>query len=76
MKFLMIAENKIEMSEAGVQLQALRRISEANTGLALIFLNPKRENSIIIIGGANIFYKSLDVLPEEYQKAIRECKLQ
>ena len=63
------------MSEAGVKLQALRRISEANTGLALIFLNPKRENSIIIIGGANIFYKSLDVLPEEYQKAIRECKL-
>jgi len=61
------------MTEAGVSLHALRRIAEAKTGLALIFLNPKRENSIVIIGGSNIFYKSLDVLPEEYQKAIREC---
>lgn len=61
------------MSEAGVNLSGLRRISEANTGLALIFLNPKRENSIVIIGGANIFYKNLTILPEEYQKAISEC---
>lgn len=61
------------MSEAGVNLHAVRRIAEAKTGLALIFLNEKRENSIVIIGGANTFYKSLDVIPEEYQKAIREC---
>lgn len=61
------------MSEAGVNLSGLRRISEANTGLALIFLNPKRENSIVIIGGANIFYKNINILPEEYQKAITEC---
>ena len=63
------------MTEAGVKLDALRRISEAHTGLALIFLNPKRENSIVIIGGSNIFYKNLDVLPEEYQNAIRNCKI-
>lgn len=61
------------MSEAGVKLDALRRIPEAKTGLALIFLNEERENCIVIIGGANIFYKSLDIMPEEYMKAIREC---
>lgn len=64
------------MSEAGVNLGALRRVAEASTGLALIMLNPKRENSIVIIGGANTFYKNLDILPDEYQKAIRECSYQ
>ena len=59
------------MNDAGVNLEFVRRIEEAQTGLALIFLNPKRENSIVIIGGANIFYKNVSLLPEEYKSAIR-----
>lgn len=63
------------MNDAGVNTLSLRKIPEVQTGLALIFLNPKKENSIVIVGGANIFYKNIDILPEEYQKAIRESIL-
>ena len=59
------------MNEAGVNLAFVRRVGEVQTGLALIFLNPKRENSIVIIGGANIFYKNMSVLDEEYKLAIK-----
>jgi sugar/nucleoside kinase (ribokinase family) len=64
----------LEMNEAGVNLSFVRRVLEAQTGLALIFLNTKRENSIVIIGGANIFYKNVSILPEEYKSAIKSCK--
>ena len=59
------------MNEAGVNLTFVRRVEDVQTGLALIFLNPKRENSIVIIGGANIFYKNVSVLPEAYKLAIK-----
>lgn len=63
------------MNETGVNLGFVRKVEEVQTGLALIFLNPKRENSIVIIGGANIFYKDVSVLPEEYKLAIKSCNI-
>lgn len=59
-----------EMQESNVDLTYLRRIKEANTGQAIIMLNPQACNSIIIIGGANTYYPSLTVLHPEYQSAI------
>ncbi|CAD8169824.1 unnamed protein product [Paramecium octaurelia] len=63
-----------EMTLAGVDLTALRKVDE-QTGQAIILLNKKGENLIIIVAGANGYYETLDVLPQEYQQAIEASDL-
>jgi len=54
-----------EMTQAGVSLESLRSISDTQTGQAIIMLDEKGQNSIVIIGAANMMYKDLSILPEE-----------
>ena len=44
---------------AGVSLEFLRKVSDAPTGRAYILIDKKGENSIIIDGGANMKYETL-----------------
>jgi len=37
-------------------------------------LNSKGQNIIIIVGGANMAYKDLTELPNEYKEAIDSCE--
>jgi len=62
------------MSEAGVNLQFVRRKIGVPTGHAYIMINKKGQNIIIIVGGANMDYQDLTKLPEEFKTAIDKCK--
>lgn len=53
------------MVAAQVDMSGLKRVDE-QTGQAIILLNSKGENLIIIVGGANQHYAHLDELPPEY----------
>lgn len=57
------------MSKNNVNVENVRRIDHA-TAQAFVFLQERGENTIIANPGANIIYKSLDIIPESYKKAI------
>lgn len=63
-----------EMKSAGVNLDYVRKIDDESTGHAFIMLNNKRQNMIIIVGGANMAYSDLKVLPKEFQDGILKGK--
>ncbi|KAL4463941.1 hypothetical protein ABPG74_005878 [Tetrahymena malaccensis] len=64
-----------EMSQAGVDMSKVRRLANVQTGQAIITLNKKGENSIIIVGGANTHYDHLNVLPQEFKDAIQSSRI-
>lgn len=49
---------KKEMSESGVEL-GWSVLEDSTTGQAFIFVDQAGENSIVIVGGANVAYQSL-----------------
>ena len=64
-----------EMRDAGVNLKFVKiNLILFDVGQAFILLNDKGENSIIIVGGANMKYPKDLVLPQEYKEAIDSCK--
>ena len=48
-----------EMKESGVDMSGLVQINHAETGMAIILLDAKGDNSIVIVGGANMAFKDL-----------------
>ena len=61
-----------EMKDAGVQLH-WRVQKEVGTGKAFIYVHQESgENSIVIVGGANMHYEDKSKLPEDYQKILKE----
>lgn len=60
----------IVMENFGVSMTGLRVVENSETGMALIFLNEKKENSIVSLGGSNYYYPNLNELPFEYKNAI------
>ena len=63
-----------EMVDSKVDLQWLVK-EGVPTGKAIIMMDTKGENSIIIIGGANTAYASLDQLPQQFVKGIESCDI-
>lgn len=59
-----------EMAEAGLDLTHLRQLEGVPTGQAIIMLDKDANNSIVIVGGANMHYDDKSVLPDSYKKAI------
>lgn len=59
-----------EMGEAGLALDHLRQLQGVPTGQAIIMLDRDANNSIVIVGGANMHYQDKSELPESYHKAI------
>eukprot|EP01016_Furgasonia_blochmanni_P025744 TRINITY_DN2755_c0_g1_i11.p1 TRINITY_DN2755_c0_g1~~TRINITY_DN2755_c0_g1_i11.p1 ORF type:complete len:366 (+),score=47.38 TRINITY_DN2755_c0_g1_i11:91-1188(+) len=62
-----------ELKENNVNTDYVRQVNDAPTGQAVIMLNDSGQNSIVIIGGANMAYKDLSTLPTEYMKAIDQA---
>jgi ribokinase len=48
-----------EMTESGVSLAGLVQVNHVQTGQAIILLDENGENSIVIIGGANMQQEAL-----------------
>jgi len=58
------------MSEAGVNLTYLRELDGVPTGQAVIYINETKENTVVIVGGANTYYPDDKTLPEEFKAGI------
>lgn len=67
------------MKAANVNTHYVRRLADAKTGVGFITLSESGQNSIIIVGGANMHYNDLTKLPAEFYEAIdksqKETKL-
>lgn len=62
------------MEKCKVNMLGLKRIAECESGMALIFLNEQKENSIVSVGGANYCYSDLNCLDEKFEQAIDSSK--
>ena len=65
----------VEMEKCKVNLLGLKRIADCESGMALIFLNEKKENSIVSFGGANYWYSDFNCLDDKFKQAIDSSKV-
>ena len=63
------------MEKCKVNMLGLKRIACCDSGMALIFLNEKKDNSIVSVGGANYYYPDLNCLDEQFKQAIDSSKV-
>lgn len=63
-----------DLKGCGVDVSHVRKLQNVETGQAFIILDSKGENSIILLGGANMQYSTLTELPPEYVEGISRSK--
>ena len=62
------------MKAANVCMDYINVVTEVESGQAIIMLDNDGNNSIIIYGGANMYYNTPYTLPTKFQEAIDKCK--
>lgn len=65
-----------EMKQENICMDYINIVAEVESGQAIIILDKHGNNSIIIMGGANMHYSKPFALPKKFEEAIDKCKFQ